>query len=274
MADSVLSVRIDEELKKKFVELAAAHEVGNKDLLQMMLAHFELEKVKSEDDGFGRDIEELQRLCRRIADLYVNLAERSSLRRLEEENKEQQWLEASQKVEAAMLVEISGLKTQVEAIAPLEQSLKEQSAAMKKVMAELGTVKELNQLLQEKNQKLEGVVSEQKAAVEQVAQKEGEIQELRDRLREKAAEVERQDYRLGLLQDEKVQKAKEFERSQSETERRFREQLAMKEKEFELALKEQRLMAQLEQAANLEALKARYEGLMAELKENKSLLDA
>lgn len=266
MADSVLSVRIDEELKRKFVELAASHEVGNKDLLQMMLAHFELEQAKSEDDGFGRDIEELQRLCRRIADIYVNMAERNSLRRLEEEGKEQKWLEASQQVEEELKSEIAGLKKQVGAIAPLQVALKERSEALEKVEAELTTVKELNQLLQEKNNQLGASESKWQSAVAKLAEKEEEVQKLKNQLQEKIGEVERQNYRMGLLQDEKVQKHKEFERLQSESERRLREGLAMKEKEFELALKEQRLTAQLEQAANLEALRERYEAQIAVLR--------
>ncbi len=42
MADTVLSVRIDEELKQRFIELAQETGVNNKDLMQLLVAQFEL----------------------------------------------------------------------------------------------------------------------------------------------------------------------------------------------------------------------------------------
>lgn len=266
MADSVLSVRIDEELKKKFVELATAHEVGNKDLLQMMLAHFELEKSKAEDDGFGRDVEELQRLCRRIADIYVHMAERTKLQRLEEDNKESAAIEELKQEAEASQKEIEELKKQAALLEGLKTSVEEGKEELKKAKAELETVKELNGLLQQKNSQLETQQERGEAAVAKAAQLEEENAALSNQLKEKDAEVERQNYRLGLLQDEKVQKHQEHERAQIEWQRRFKEELALKEKEFNLALKEQRLTAQLEQAANLEALKEKYEEELKTLK--------
>ena len=45
MADAVFSVRIDEELKNRFLELAQQNGMNNKDLMQMMLTQFELGQI-------------------------------------------------------------------------------------------------------------------------------------------------------------------------------------------------------------------------------------
>ena len=48
MADTVLSVRIDEELKQRFIELAQETGVNNKDLMQLLVAQFELNQMGGE----------------------------------------------------------------------------------------------------------------------------------------------------------------------------------------------------------------------------------
>ena len=45
MADAVLSVRIDEELKQKFLVLAQENGINNKELMEVMVSQFELAQI-------------------------------------------------------------------------------------------------------------------------------------------------------------------------------------------------------------------------------------
>ena len=54
MADTVFSVRIDEELKNRFMELAQENGVNNKDLMQLLVTQFELGQIGEGNDGFAQ----------------------------------------------------------------------------------------------------------------------------------------------------------------------------------------------------------------------------
>ena len=88
MADTVLSVRIDEELKQKFIELAQESGINNKELMEVMVSQFEMGKVSDGSSQFNQDFEELQRITKRMNEIYLNLADRTYLRWLELENKD------------------------------------------------------------------------------------------------------------------------------------------------------------------------------------------
>ena len=45
MADTVFSVRIDEALKNRFMELAQEDGVNNKDLMQLLVTQFDLGQI-------------------------------------------------------------------------------------------------------------------------------------------------------------------------------------------------------------------------------------
>ena len=255
MADSVLSVRIDEDIKKKFIELAAAHEVGNKDLLQLMLAHFELEKAKTSDHDFSRDIEELQRIGKRVADIYIHMTERAKLHRLEEINLEKSVQEEIKKEGEGLKMEIAKLKGQLESLDVVKASLKEKTEEVKAIRGELATLKELNTLLQQKNSQLESREQAMTESINTAARLKEENQSLKNQWQEKNEELKRQIYETKALQ----QKEKEFGRLLEEQAARFKEELSLKDRGHSLAEKEIRLEAQMEQAQKLEDLKKYYE---------------
>lgn len=88
MADAVLSVRIDEELKQKFLVLAQENGINNKELMEVMVSQFELAAIGDGSTQFNQDLEELQRITKRMNDIYINMFERTQVRELEIKNKE------------------------------------------------------------------------------------------------------------------------------------------------------------------------------------------
>ena len=155
MADAVFSVRIDEELKNRFIELAQQNGINNKDLMQLMLTQFELGQISAGSNQFTKDIEELQHLTKRIADIYIHLVEGVQLKELEYKNKENQQLQKQQE-------EIEKLKEQLLQLEQKEQQIQQLKDQVKGLKQEVGVqkeeqrnLKELNDLLRQKNSELE-----------------------------------------------------------------------------------------------------------------------
>ena len=122
MADAVFSVRIDEELKNRFLELAQQNGMNNKDLMQMMLTQFELGQIGTGSDQFAQDTDELQRLTKRMADIYINMVERVQLRELETKNKENQQLYEQEEEIAQLREQLSQLEEKERQIQHLKDS--------------------------------------------------------------------------------------------------------------------------------------------------------
>lgn len=83
MSDTILSVRINEELKEKFIKLAQEAGVNNKEFMEQVVSHYELNSAAKEESYFKSDISELQELTRRINDIYINMIDKIKVKELE-----------------------------------------------------------------------------------------------------------------------------------------------------------------------------------------------
>ena len=81
--DSILSVRINEEVKEKFIKLAEEQGVNNKEFLDLIIKSYEMNKVTADVDFVRNDIEELQAIVKRVVDIYINIIDKSKLRTTE-----------------------------------------------------------------------------------------------------------------------------------------------------------------------------------------------
>jgi len=84
--DAILSVRISDELKQKFNELAQSEGINNKELMEQVVKYYELNRAKEEDNNMSEDIKELQTITSRMADIYINIVERNNIKNLEVKN--------------------------------------------------------------------------------------------------------------------------------------------------------------------------------------------
>ena len=262
MADSVLSVRIDEELKKKFIGFASECNVGNKDLLQMMVAHFELEQAKSQLPEFGRDVEELQSLSKRIADIYGGMIQRVQLQRLEQENTVNETLETLKREKAQLEEEKKGLIKELQEVPRLKALLKKQDAAVEKCNREVDTLTSLNQLLIQKNQVLEQGESQWEKGKSQLVELKSEIGALRDQNRQLTDEKGQVDYKINVMREEKAQEHQHNQRQLDELIKKMNDSLQLKAKEQAVELKELKLNHQLEMSAALQTQKDKYEQII------------
>ena len=84
--DAILSVRISDELKQKFNELAQSEGINNKELMEQVVKYYELNRARDEDSNMSGDIKELQTITSRMADIYINIVERNNIKSLEAKN--------------------------------------------------------------------------------------------------------------------------------------------------------------------------------------------
>ncbi|MBW9171197.1 hypothetical protein K2F43_08230 [Clostridium estertheticum] len=84
--DAILSVRISDEVKQKFNELAQSEGINNKEFMEQVVKYYELNKAREEDSTMSSDINELQTITSRMSDIYINIVERNNIKSLEVKN--------------------------------------------------------------------------------------------------------------------------------------------------------------------------------------------
>lgn len=272
MADAVFSVRIDEELKNRFLELAQQNGMNNKDLMQMMLTQFELGQISTGSDQFTQDIDELQRLTKRMADIYINMVERVQLRELENKNKENQQLYQQEE-------EIEKLKEQLLQLEEKEQQIQQLKDQVKGLKQEVGlqkeeqrNLKDLNDLLREKNSELEKRFVEVEVKIETANSALEELTKLRALIEDKEDEVRRLSSRIRVIEDEKEEQKDKFLEKMNQNQVAMEQEFELLKRKQTLELQELRLLLQQEHGEKVEKLKEGYEAkVMSLVEENEGL---
>ena len=272
MADAVFSVRIDEELKNRFLELAQQNGINNKDLMQMMLTQFELGQISTGSDQFTQDIDELQRLTKRMADIYINMVERVQLRELENKNKENQQLYQQEE-------EIAKLKEQLLQLEEKEQQIQQLKDQVKGLKQEVGlqkeeqrNLKDLNDLLREKNSELEKRFVEVEVKIETANSALEELTKLRALIEDKEDEVRRLSSRIRVIEDEKEEQKDKFLEKMNQNQVAMEQEFELLKRKQTLELQELRLLLQQEHGEKVEKLKEGYEAkVMSLVEENEGL---
>lgn len=269
MADAVLSVRIDEELKQKFLVLAQENGINNKELMEVMVSQFELAQIGDGSTQFNQDLEELQRITKRMNDIYINMFERTQVRELEIKNKES-ILRHKQEEEIASLNEkLEIIEQKDKELQGLKDKLTKMSQDFGVLKEEQENIRELNQLLKDKNSQLEKVFADSQAKIEAANQVLEESVKLKALVQDQEALIKRQEFQL----------QKEIEEQQNlklkmEEEKRIAIQTLQQEFEFErrnhqLALSEMQLEMKKQAAIELEEVKEKARKQIEELSKEK-----
>ena len=273
MADTVFSVRIDEALKNRFMELAQENGVNNKDLMQLLVTQFELGQIGAGTDGFAQDIDELQRLTKRIADLYIHMVERSQLRELERKNHENHQLH-QQKEEIEQLKE---QLTQLEEKETLIQQLKDQVKGLKQEVAtqkdEERNLKDLNDLLREKNSKLEKRFAEVEVKLESAESLLAEVTNLKAKLADQEEANGQLQTKIEVMKSEVLEQNKNVDMKLKQQQQSFDQEIELMNKKHALELQELRLSMQVDYFKQLEQLKEEQAKKLQVLTDEKEALN-
>ena len=140
--DAILSVRISDELKQKFNELAQSEGINNKELMEQVVKYYELNRAREEDSNMSEDIKELQTITSRMADIYINIVERNNVKALEVKNIHRKELVDKDK-------EVQKLKEDGNLLKADITLLKEESKKVISLGKELSNVNHINKELEE-----------------------------------------------------------------------------------------------------------------------------
>ena len=152
--DAILSVRISDELKQKFNELAQSEGINNKELMEQVVKYYELNRAREEDSNMSEDIKELQTITSRMADIYINIVERNNIKALEVKNIHRNQLIDSNMDVQKLKEEITLLKEANKKINSLEKDLSDAKHISKELQENIKSLKTLNNMQEEKILKL------------------------------------------------------------------------------------------------------------------------
>ncbi|WP_291634212.1 hypothetical protein [Clostridium sp.] len=154
--DAILSVRISDELKQKFNELAQSEGVNNKELMEQIVKYYELNRAREEDSNMSEDIKELQTITSRMADIYINIVERNNVKTLEVKNIHRNELIVKSGEVEKLKEQIALLKEENKKITSLEKDITDAKHIKSELQETIKSLKTLNNMQEEKILKLTG----------------------------------------------------------------------------------------------------------------------
>jgi len=152
--DAILSVRISDELKQKFNDLAQSEGINNKELMEQVVKYYELNRAREENSNMSEDIKELQTITSRMADIYINIVERNNIKALEVKNIHKNELIDKNNDIQKLKEEITLLKEENKKIKSLEKDLSDAKHINKDLQENIKSLKTLNNMQEEKILKL------------------------------------------------------------------------------------------------------------------------
>lgn len=152
--DAILSVRISDELKQKFNELAQSEGINNKELMEQVVKYYELNRAKEEDSNMSEDIKELQIITSRMADIYINIVDRNNIKALEVKNIHRNELVDKNNEVQKLKEEITLLKEENKKISALQKDLSDAKHLSSELEENIKSLKTLNNMQEEKILKL------------------------------------------------------------------------------------------------------------------------
>ncbi|MCB2343029.1 coiled-coil domain-containing protein [Clostridium estertheticum] len=156
--DAILSVRISDEVKQKFNELAQSEGINNKEFMEQVVKYYELNRAREEDSNMSSDINELQTITNRISDIYINIVERNNIKNLEVKNVHKNELVDKEKEIQKLNENIISLKEEKKEenkkITLLEKDQSDNKHIVKELQENTKSLKTLNNMQGEKILKL------------------------------------------------------------------------------------------------------------------------
>ena len=152
--DSILSVRISDELKEKFQSLAEGEGINNKEFMDLIIRNYEVNKAAVNTDFIKSDIDELQGIIKRILDIYINIVEKNKIKNSEMVNRFKGTLEEESNKNEKLKEDMGNIKKELEDLKSenkqLKDSLKEYKALLEKEREDIKGYKDLNLMLKDK----------------------------------------------------------------------------------------------------------------------------
>lgn len=275
--DSILSVRINEEVKEKFIKLAEEHGVNNKEFLDLIIKNYEINKASAEVDFVKSDIDELQAIVKRVLDIYLNMIDKSKLRTTELINsfntsigEEKERIEGINEEMVALKKQIDELKAENK---ELKSGNKELQSALSKEKEAIKECREMNVILKEKLVDFNTFKEENINLKEEIASSNEVSKELQGKIYDLQQDYDKCNSENVDLNNKITEVTATNEKQRMELKNSFEEQLKVQENHFDLKLQQELLQKEQGLREEIWILKSNYdEKITTLIKEKEDLL--
>ncbi|MGL4338719.1 MAG: hypothetical protein ACRCST_17665 [Turicibacter sp.] len=272
MADAVLSVRIDETLKGKFIELAQENGINNKDLMEVLVTQYELSQMGDGSQQFSQDIDELQRITKRMMELYLHLMERSQLKEVEIKNKESVLVKTKEEQIVKLQAEVESLLEKGKQMTTLKDEIKSVKAKWVTLSEENDNLKDMNQLLKDKNKELLKSASEHKVKLDSFEAVMSQVNVLAATIEDQKVAIRESELKLDRVEAQKKAILEKSAKDLNQLEIKGEEQRLFEEQKQNLKLNEMKLALKEEYNEQLMEVKEEYMIKIAQLMNEKETL--
>lgn len=267
--DSILSVRISEEVKGKFLKLAEEQGVNNKEFLDLVIKSYEMNKAAADVDFVKNDIDELQIIIKRVIDIYLNMIDKNKVRSLEATNNFQAHLKEEQSRGEALKNDISTAKKDLENLLSDNKKLKDTVEELKIQLAkekeDLKEFKEMNSILKEKSVEYNSIKSSYEDIKDTNRALNNDIEKIKKEKESLIKEIDKLKNSNSLLLD-KLNTAESTNKiSITELQDSFNSKLQLKESEFNLKIQTQLLQKEQELREEIWSIKTEYDKRISQL---------
>jgi len=280
MADTTWGVKMDEEQKKRLLELIERSGMNAKEFMADMIRVYEVHNAKKALPVFAQDFDELNALTRRIGGIYLNLVERITTF---EKEKEEEYTHILQEKEA----DIEMLKKQVQELTQNVNKLQEHIATLEQEKEALKAEKiKMQTDFARQVERLQETIDSNKALLDEYKEKNSvliktasecqgykeEIEKLKRKILEAESSIQKADITIKNLTQQlknaedsrqkeitqhkeeinELKEKMEFEKEKAllEQEKKFQEQINMLHKEYNDKIRE--LLKSLENSVKQE----------------------
>lgn len=274
--DSILSVRISEELKEKFQSLAEVEGINNKEFMDLIIRNYELNKTATATDFIKSDVEELQSITKRILDIYINMIEKNKVKNSEVINSFKGTLEEESNRSEKLKENMESVKKELESLnsqnKELKDSLKECKNLLEKEREDTKGYKELNIMLKEKVSELNSYKNEAEnlRSINQdmdanlktfEREKDSYINKLNEQLKHSAT-----------LEDQINDIKSSYENKIVEITEEFSRELRLKDDEIRISIQKELLQKEEEYRKEIWSMKSQYDDKISKLIDDKEQL--
>ncbi|WBW95067.1 hypothetical protein [Oceanirhabdus sp. W0125-5] len=252
MSDSILSVRVSDEFKQKFINMAQSTGVNNKEFLQNVINAYEVNKSVEGDRFFYSDIEEMQMLSSRVNELYLNIIEKSKIREKEKEGRIKETIEEKDRIITDIQEEKKKLLEKIEKIENIKSENDRVKKDLKKIKEDNESLKSLNSLLKEKNTSLSEKLHINEDKIKKFDSLNKEVNELSEVNKDIQKKFEMEKIKL-------ESKAMEFERFQKDLNEKLNTQKDMYDRKIELLIERNEIDIEREKLAQKEGATKEFE---------------
>ncbi len=274
--DSILSVRISEELKEKFQSLAEVEGINNKEFMDLIIRNYELNKASTGTDFIKSDVEELQSITKRILDIYINMIEKSKVKNSEVINSFKGTLEEETNRSEKLKGNIESLKKELEDLKfhnkELKDSLKEYKELLEKEREDIKGYKELNLMLKDKVNELNAYKNEAESLRAINRNMEENLKNL-EREKESLTNKLNEELNHSIALEDEIQDMKSsYENKIKQISEEFSRELRLKDDEIRISMQKEVLQKEKEYRKEIWSMKSHYDDKISKLMDDKEKL--